>query len=164
MSGDFRLLTVANDYTQFIAWPEMTRAVMMATATHNIDGGKFTHFSSYSHIDRRDGAGIINANQSTILGLPNQWTPPFSAPWSRGRFAQTLNFSTDFATNGESNSVWKLRSVMNGRIRVVITWDSSTTGCDTGNCSGDTLDADLDLFITRPNNGEQRSQCAVKEA
>jgi hypothetical protein len=151
------LLMHQRDVT-FQQWPEMVRATVLATATFPVDGPRTT---SLGGSDLRQGAGLLNAQKAVILSDPSTYTGPNGAAVVRGRHGRTLNFTTDF-TGTASNDVYYISTDSSGRLRVVIAWDSSPTGCSTTNgsgCVGDALDGDLDLILSAYNAGSWTPVC-----
>ncbi|GIV89773.1 MAG: alkaline serine protease [Chloroflexus sp.] len=124
-------------------WPEASRAIIMASATHNIDGPT----GIPSGQDLRDGAGGINAALADTV-------------------AQTRNFS---ATDPCTNSCWWGISIDNTNfpvgtylyryftankgdfVRLTIAWWSNADCPAINNCNFDRLDTDLHLGVLGPN-------------
>ncbi|MCX9011788.1 MAG: S8 family serine peptidase [Candidatus Methanoperedens sp.] len=102
-------------------WPEAVRAIIMASADHNIEGS--------SRLSDKDGAGGINALEAyKIASTATKWggielAYNDGAPW----YSQNITAS------------------MGQRIRVVVAWDSNSTGYG----GSDALNADMDLSIER---------------
>jgi subtilisin family serine protease len=102
------------------SWPEEVRAVLMASAIHNIEGD--TRLSEY------DGAGGLDL--ASALGvLDHNWS-------DHGTFTrEQLPYSIHFAANtGE-------------RVRFAIAWDSNPAVGPPWDPSSDPLRADLDIII-----------------
>lgn len=118
-------------------WPEALKAIVMASATHNIEGPTGIPTGQ----DLKDGAGGINAVFADTI-------------------AQVHNTS---ATNPCTTSCWWANSITNANlpvggnlyryftaekgdfIRVAISWWSNASCPDASNCSYDRLDTDLNL-------------------
>jgi len=171
------LLILSEDPTSYNGWPEMSKATLMATATYNPSSDPpLSHFGSYYgevSIDRTAGVGLLDAGQAVTLANPQYFTPAGSSPASRGRWAGTLDLVGNFPPlNGNvSNLVWHAEATNTGRMRVVIDWDGTGTGCSydggispwdynggTGSwdfpiyCNGSAEDADLDLLVFNDQN------------
>ena len=136
------MLAARADMATFRLWPEMLRAVVTATAVHNIDGAALTRLPS---ADIRDGAGLVNSFYGAYLGLPGNFRAPGSAAASMGRHRKTLLFSSDFDAAGNGFDVYQIQAASTGRMRVAIAFDSTGT-CGNSGCT-DVLDADLDLHV-----------------
>lgn len=124
-------------------WPEASRAIIIASATHNIDGPT----GIPSGQDLRDGAGGINAAMADTV-------------------AQTRNFST---TEPCTNSCWWGIWITNADfpvgtylyryftankgdfIRVAIAWWSNADCQSINNCYFDRLDTNLQLGVFDPD-------------
>lgn len=116
-------------------WPEEVRAVLMASAVHNLEGA--TRLSEY------DGAGGIDLALALLI-LNNNWSN--HGTFTSSDFPISITFS---ALRGQ-------------RIRFAIAWDSTpelrhppTT---------DFLLADLDLFIYSPNGSIVASSASYDNA
>ena len=104
-------------------WPETVKAVLMASAVHNVEGD--------SRLSEYDGAGAVDllaAYETASSNRIDGWAP------TSDDFPITVTFS---ATKGQ-------------RIRVAIAWDSHP---DAGHPpTTDPLESDLDLVIYDPDN------------
>ena len=140
-------LLVARD-SSFVDWPEMTRAVVIASSVHMVNGSQVTTLPDPNG-DLKQGGGLLNAKYAATLAAPSVFTSPGSAAVSMGRYCTTVRFATDFDTYNMSNDVFNIKADFSGRMRVVLTFDASATSCDSsGNsCTGDGLDGDLDLVV-----------------
>lgn len=136
------MLAARADMATFRLWPEMLRAVVTATAVHNVDGAALTRLPTG---DIRDGAGLVNSFYAAYLGLPSNFRAPGSAAASMGRHRKTLFFSSDFDAAGNGFDMYRLQAASTGRMRVAIAFDSTGT-CGNSGCT-DVLDADLDLHV-----------------
>jgi hypothetical protein len=142
-------LAAGRDHATFDAWPEMKRAVVIATATGKLDVPILGALPGAS--DLRSGAGLVDAFQAADLGNPADWAPPNSSMRGAGRHARTLSFAGDFDAGGALKDQYNIfipGSCSSARLRTVIAWDA-TAGCDVNgeNCTGSTLDGDLDLML-----------------
>lgn len=119
-------------------WPEAIRAIIMASATHNIEGRSIIRF--YDPTDIRDGAGAINASLADITAQTRgtlTGTCYVSCWWGYAidpSFTQREHYF--YADSGDL-------------IRVAISWWSNpdTSG---NNYSFNQLDTDIDLEIIDP--------------
>ncbi len=137
--------------SRFKSWPEMSRAAILATAVHHVDGGRLTRLPTTSTpgsaADRKDGVGLLHMRYATSLASTGYWTTPASPGTWLGRHAKTIT-PASFGSDNRGLDVWNIRTVTSGRVRVVITWDSSVTCNASGtDCTSDTPDADLDLEV-----------------
>ena len=111
------------------AWPEATKAIVMATAIHDTYDGGAGHGTSY--IDDKEGTGTVDVAQA-YKTVDNGWYG-LGSYVTEADFPKYVNF---YASEGE-------------KVRFVVCWDSHTDWqYDT---SKDTLEADLDLSIRAPN-------------
>lgn len=109
-------------------WPEAVKAILMATATNNIEGG--TIWSEF------DGAGGINANRANrVAGHSNgTWG---AQGYSCGAASQSI-VSSVFVNKGQ-------------RVRVAMAWDTNPTFWNFS--YGSRPSADLDMQIIGPLGG-----------
>jgi len=124
-------------------WPEASRAIIMASATHNIEGPSII---VRGEGDLRDGAGAINADLADTvaqLRADTSTTCQVLCWWGHS----IDNSSFPIGTNLERTFYAK----EGDWIRVAIAWwaHADTPG---NNYSFDRLDTDLDLRIKDPNN------------
>ncbi len=111
------------------AWPEATKAIVMATAIHDTYNGGSGHGCDY--IDDKEGTGTVDVAQA-YKTVDNGW-------YGLGSYVMEDDFPMDinfYASEGE-------------KVRFVTCWDSHTDW--EHNTSKDTLKADLDLEIRAPN-------------
>lgn len=108
------------------AYPESVKALIMAGATDNVEG--------FARLSERDGAGGVNALTSYTSAINNRYLWRYVAPSSfdSNRF---ITYSMGWVSAGQ-------------RVKVALVWDSSPSG----DYETDPLKADLDLFVTGPNN------------
>ncbi len=160
-------LLALNADSYLTSWPEIIRAVVMATATHPIDPGpnpgsavRTTSLPPAAG-DIKQGAGLLNADALLLLAQPAFDIGPGSAYMPQGYWGNSYNFSTDFNASGQSNDIFNI-SIPSGysgnRLRVVMAWDSTASGgCPVSSppvdCTADTIDADLDLWVTNTSTG-----------
>ncbi|MDF1514653.1 MAG: S8 family serine peptidase, partial [Anaerolineae bacterium] len=140
VSGLAALLVDRNSSLTY--WPEANRAIIMASATHNIEGASIIVLGQG---DLRDGAGATNADLADRVAQ------------TRGSETGTCNSSCwwgHLITNSEfpvsTNLERRFYADQGDLIRVVIAWwaHADTPG---NNYSFDQLDTDLDLRIKAPN-------------
>lgn len=107
------------------AWPEAVRAVLAASAIHNIEGD--------SRLSERDGAGGLDLSMADTVVRSGWWTAEYlwAASFDAGSYAIPAYVET-----GE-------------RVRVAIAWDSNPSA-DYGE---NPLQADLDLAVYGPGGG-----------
>ena len=132
------ILVAAADQSTYYGWPEMIKTTIMATTTYNVDGAKFTNLlpgSTHGGItDRADGLGMLNAAAAVNLANNSNWAPPGSVAKSKGRWAHSLNMTTDFdnpdlQAASFSRYYWNVTAQTTGRMKIVIVWDSTSYGC-----------------------------------
>lgn len=136
----------------FKSWPEMSRAVLLATSVHNVDGGAFGALGSLGAGDLKDGVGALQAAWAVDLANPSNWRYPSTPGASKGRYKSSLTFATDFPSGyGPSFNV---SIAVTGRLRAALAWDSTASGCppDGYGCTSDILDGDLDLELYDGSN------------
>lgn len=126
------------------SWPEATRAIIMASATHNITGPTII---VRNQGDLRDGAGAINAALADTVAQTRNFSDvdpcTVSCWWGISINNSNLPVGTDLERTFYANR--------GNLIRVAIAWwtHADTPGND---YSFDRLDTDLDLRIKGPNN------------
>lgn len=137
------MLVVSRD-SNLAGWPEEMRAVLMATATTNVDGSSFAHLPAG---DLKDGVGRLNTYNAVQLASSINSVGVNNVARANGRSHVNMSLVNDFV-GGVYNGVWNIQAAANGSIRVVGAWDA------TASCSGqggtlctETLDADLDLLV-----------------
>ena len=108
-------------------WPEAVKAIVMAGATHNIEGS--------SRLSDKDGAGGIDALSSVRIA-------------DAGNFRTKVLREDDFDGSGNFEiNIGRIAPLT--RVRVVIAWDSNPQTF-LGLYLFDNLDADLDLRVVGP--------------
>lgn len=129
-------------HSSLINYPEALRAIIMASATHNIEGPSII---VKGQGDLRDGAGAINA---ALADTAAQWRgttvdPCYTPCWWRNFIGNT---SFPVGTDKE----YSFDADQGDLIRVAIAWyaHADTPGND---YSFDRLDTDLDLRIKDPD-------------
>jgi hypothetical protein len=139
------MLMVARD-SSFAGWPEEARAVLMATATTNVDGSAFSNLQAGGS-DAKDGTGRLDTYNATLLADSSNSVGTNNTARARGRSHINMSLANDF-TNGFYNGVWNIQPSTTGHVRVIATWDAtaSCSGPGGSNCS-ESLDADLDLYV-----------------
>lgn len=120
-------------------WPEASRAIIMASAIHNIEGPTGIN----PNIDAKDGAGAIVADQAVAvasLKALNTMTCAVSCWWGESVASIPRNGNGlkrhFFAQSGQ-------------RVRIAIAWWAIA---DALPYSNDTLDTDLQLWVIAPSN------------
>ena len=141
----------------FANWPELGRAVALATSAHSLAGqSRFTNLPLPS--DGKQGVGVAHYRYISQMANTNARMDINNSPNSRGRSVKTLdllNGATDFDANGVSRFKWSIYlAPPMTHVRVASAFDSTASGCSgTGTgCTGDVLDADLDLIVTRASD------------
>lgn len=124
-------------------WPEASRAIIMASATHNIEGPSII---VRGQSDLRDGAGAINADLAdTVAQLYADALMTCQVPCWWGHFIDNSNFP--IGTDLERTFYARKGNL----IRVAIAW-WARADVPGNNYSFDRLDTDLDLRIEDPSN------------
>lgn len=139
------LVALLNDRNASLRyWPEAAKAIIMASATHNITGPTII---VQNQGDLRDGAGAINAALADVVAQTRSFSDvdPCTASCWWGVSISNSNFPV--GTELERSFYAKRGDL----IRVAIAWwaHADTPG---NNYSFDRLDTDLDLRIKDPNN------------
>ncbi|NJD75974.1 MAG: DUF2341 domain-containing protein [Candidatus Methanoperedens sp.] len=124
VAAEAALLMQANSGLR--SWPETVKAVIMASADHNIEGAP--NLSEY------DGAGGINISKAYEVVTNNN-------------MAGDVVFASDFSS--PKDYIFTVTSV-NQKIRVAIAWASHPDSNHPP--TNDTLQSNLDLYIMDPNN------------
>jgi hypothetical protein len=132
------------------SWPEATKAIIMTTATQNIEG--LARFSD------RDGAGRIDSNAARLLAANGSTT----SPSQRVKFT-SFNPST-FPT--VPTTQFSISRATGQRLRCTLVWDSAAGSHAAGSTpTTDNLLVDLDLRITRAStNTPVASSASVNNA
>jgi len=122
--------------------PEAIRSILMAGANENVDGGRLDLGDS---VDDRDGAGELNIVAAHFIASnPVQGG---NTPAAYGYAFDSMTKTNTLAGTWHADVFHAVHSVTNGRLRVVLNWDSTATctnpTLDTYSCATDTLDADL---------------------
>lgn len=149
-------ILAAQQDPQYVSWPEMLRASVLAASTKPVDGVRTTSLGT--GLDMKKGAGLLNANALVRIANPSNYVAPGASPTLVGHYARSYNFTGDFDGNGVSYHSFAMRlpsgTYLLPRFRVVIAFDSSNEYCNPttgGGCYGDALDGDLDLVVTDSN-------------
>lgn len=122
VAGEAALLM--QQQTALKTWPETVKAIIMASAIHNIEGS--------SRLSDHDGAGGVDASKATTT-------------ITNSRYQSDTLSSTSFP---QSHTVY-LQSGQ--KVRAVASWDSLPSNNHTLNQMTDTLMADLDLVVFDPS-------------
>lgn len=124
-------------------WPEASRAIIMASATHNIDGPT----GIPSGQDLRDGAGGINAALADTVAQTRNFSdidPCTVSCW----WGISIN-NTGFPVG---SYLYRYFTANKGDfIRITIAWWSNADCATINNCNFDRLDTDLHLGARDPN-------------
>jgi hypothetical protein len=119
-------------------WPESLKAIIMASATHNIEGPTGIPTGQ----DLKDGAGGINAILAdTIAQVHNTspTTPCTASCW----WGTSIGNGTNLPIGGY---LYRYFTAEKGDfIRIAISWWSNASCPDASNCSYDRLDTNLNL-------------------
>jgi hypothetical protein len=123
-------------------WPEASRAIIMASAVHNLEGPSII----LSGVDLKDGAGGIDASLADIIAKTH-WTSttsPCTGPCWWGIYINNTIFPV-------GNYLYRYFNVSAGEhVRVVISWWSHADCSSEANCNYDRLDTDLQLGVKDP--------------
>lgn len=130
---------IARD-TALNTWPEAVKAIVMATALHNVEGA--------SRLSDYDGAGMVDtlAADKIANGLTNGGDQWGGAIVNSGSFPYEVTFPV---SQGET-------------VRVVICWDSNPSGPP--DYTTDPLEADLDLYLENSSGSVVASSTSVDGA
>ncbi len=132
---------------------EVLRAIIMATATNNVDGPTGIPTGT----DLKDGAGSINADLADIVATTRGATPSTSANACNGPcwWGECIARSTGdscsnvFDTSGFRNYYFIAQA--GDRIRVTISWDSYADCISLTSCTTDQLSEDFQLQVRAPD-------------
>ena len=137
VSGLAALLMQRHDSLRF--WPEAVKAIIMASAMHNIEGPSIMRVDGY---DDKDGAGSIVADLADQIAM------------TKGQYGSTCSSPCWWAESISNNSFpvgtyryYQFYAPVDARIRVAIVWDSAPSSY----YNTDPLKTDLDLLIFDPN-------------
>jgi subtilisin family serine protease len=128
VAGAAALLMASNSFLQY--WPEEIRAILMASAIHNIDPDSDTTGINDGQQDDRDGTGALDL-ASALAVLDSNWSGHLILIASDPDTPITFN-----ASQGQ-------------RVRFAIAWDSDPSGGPPWGT--DLLKADYNLFIYNPS-------------
>jgi hypothetical protein len=141
VAGLAALLIDRNDY--LVLWPEALRAILMASANHNIDGPT----GIPSGQDLKDGAGGINAALADSVAQTYNTSPTepcekscwWGVPITNDNFpVDTYLYRHFHANQGEP-------------IRIAISWWSNADCASIDDCNYSRLDTDLHLGVHDPD-------------
>jgi Subtilase family len=110
--------------TSLRLYPESVKALIMAGATHNVEGGQ--------RLSEFDGAGGVNALASYTSTVSN---------WYTWRYVTPSSFDADGFVTIDLGHVYA-----GERLKVALVWDSNPSS----DYSSDPLNADLDLNVVGP--------------
>jgi len=139
-------------------YPEVEKALMMDASTHPLDGTRPEALGGGQ--DLRQGAGLLNSQNAIEYANPTYAIGPSATASALGHWAQYYDFSTDFP--GGISAPYNIAATISGRLRAVIAWDATASGCssaDGNGCTGDVIDADLDLHILKYVSGSWQEAC-----
>jgi hypothetical protein len=125
VSGGGALLIQGDITSSLYDWPEAQKAILLASALHNIEGA-----SAYS---QKDGAGAVDLAAADTIAA-NYW-------WN----AWSLN-PTTFDASGNFNAM-TFHLYAGERVRIAFAYDSNPSADSTS----DLLEADLDLYLLDPS-------------
>jgi hypothetical protein len=127
-----------NRNQQLTSWPEAMRAIVMASAIHDLDGDS----RIVPGIDSRDGAGGIVADQAIYAAELRGTT---GSACSRSCW---WGFGTASILSGGNQTV-TFSAISGQRVRVAISWWAAADG-PTNNYAGEALNTNLDLKVKDP--------------
>jgi subtilisin family serine protease len=124
-------------------WPEASRAIIMASATHNITGPTGIPTGQ----DLRDGAGGINATLADLIAATHNLSST-AACGNSCWWGNSIN-NTSFPVG---TYTYRYFTATKGDfIRVSIAWWSNASCTSISNCNYDRLDTDLNLGAKDPD-------------
>jgi len=130
------------------SWPEPTKAILMATATANIDADSFSylgHGVGVGVADMQDGVGLLDTGKAVALADPGNRVDCNNEPRAKGYYFSTVDLLSQPET---LDCKWRLKADADGAMRVIASWDGTTTCSQDGsNCTSDLPDADLDVWV-----------------
>jgi len=139
------------------SWPEGCRAILLAAAGRNIQGGTWWQDVA-TRTDARDGAGAVDARAGVTIA--QQRSSRNGAATRHGWDVGTISSSV---IGGDRLATFRYHiKVPSGllfpRVKVALAWDSAVTSSG-GNPTASTLNVDLDLLI-RDSHGAQVAAAA----
>jgi hypothetical protein len=130
-------------HTSLLTWPEASRAIIMASAVHNIEGPSGIPTGQ----ELKDGAGGIDAALADVTAK-TQWTSPTS-PCTDPCWWGIYHDNTAFPVGTYQYRYFK--ASRGERIRTAIWWWSHADCPDQAHCSYDRLDTDFQLGVLDPD-------------
>ncbi len=115
-----------NRSTGLDSWPESEKAILIATALHNIEGD--------SRLSEMDGAGAVDLAAADAVAANGWWTGLYITP---ARFDGSNNYS-----------VMTVHLYAGERVRVALAYDSNPSA----DYTSDPLEGDLDLYLLDQSN------------
>jgi len=124
-------------------WPEASRAIIMASAVHNVDGPS----NIPTGTDWKDGAGGIDAALADVTATTRCVSSTSSAvPCWWGESINNTNFPVG------TYLYRNFKASRGERIRTAISWWSLADCVSESNCNYDRLDTNLHLGVFAPDN------------
>lgn len=130
-------------------YPELTRALLLAGAKRNVDGGLwFRDLKQTPKVDQKDGTGALNIYESITIAKKRYGSkkPPVDKGWDCGRF-DLSSFGPDKISTRE----WKIKvPAAKKNVKVVLAWNSNANYQKVWIVTflkDATLDLDLDVLI-----------------
>lgn len=127
--------------------PETIKAIIMASAIHNIEGD--------ARLSDKDGAGGIVASEAMAVFERGGWahhiitdTNDFGVPSN-----PLSGNGTDYEFKGSDTEIWDVGTTYaykGERVRATLCWNSNPTG-DLGSPGADKMSTELDLTVVAPN-------------
>lgn len=147
VAGSVALLQSTNSLLKY--WPEACRAILLASAKTNVDGGTwYEDLRKIPRVDQKDGTGALNAYEAIgIVRKPYVANPviPVYRGWDTGRLD-----ATSFDSNGQSILEWKIKIPEKKRhLKVALAWNGNADRLKLGlfQIHYSILEMDLDIFI-----------------
>jgi hypothetical protein len=134
VTGQVALLLDRN--SSLFYWPEAVKAIIMASAFHNIEGDEIPNpGNNWTATDDRDGAGAV------VMAIADSVA-------ANGWFHTQYIEPSSFDPSGYIELTGVIPAVAGDTWRVVLCWDATASGPP--DYTSDTLNADLDLSIYSP--------------
>jgi hypothetical protein len=134
--------------------PEAVRAIVMATAWRNVDGGRLVLTDA---VDDRDGVGEVSAARAVKLADPANKKDGGNAPAQKGFDYGTMHFPDDFSLGRVRwyTERYSIYLPAFSALQAVLAWSATSTCSDytqPGDCGSVSIDNNLDLYLDDGSN------------
>ncbi len=148
------------------ARPEGCRAILLASASRNIDGSTWVQDAQSSSADGVDGSGALDTNEAVQITRVRRRRNASATRrgWDVGMFQ-----SSDVQSNGNSNFVYRVQVPASGarRLKAALAWNSKVKYTSDASQPGGVrvteskLTVDLDLYVYRAGSSVLEAQSST---